>query len=148
MFPRVKRVSRSMCGSYFGTSAMSLTSAMTSLCSISRCLRRTSFRGGGTDSEQNRQTSGSEPGHWTPGELEMSAGWSGKHSGSRMLSLPEKAEERLHLIYHTHSTPDQVSQNQAEARMYSLAWRSISLWSTKICLYTIIFITRGDKTMI
>lgn len=147
MFPRVKRVSRSMCGSYFGTSAMSLTSAMTSLCSISRCLRRTSFRGGGTDSaEQADQRLGA--GTLNTGGLEVSAGWSGKHSGSRMLSLPEKAEERLHLIYHTHSTPDQVSQNQAEARMYSLAWRSISLWSTKICLYTIIFITRGDKTMI
>lgn len=48
--------------SYFGRSAMSLTSAMTSLCSSSRCLRRRSFCCRGTDSGQNRHTSSSEPG--------------------------------------------------------------------------------------
>lgn len=72
--------------SYFGRSAMSLTSAMTSLCSSSKCLRRTSFCCRGTDSGQNRHTSSSV---LEPCRLAL-GGCSGKHSGSSMLSSPER----------------------------------------------------------
>lgn len=75
---------------YFGRSATSLTSAMTSLCSSSRCLRRTSFCCRGTDSGQNRHTSSSTLGPCRLGVLAPSAGCSGKHSGSSMLSWPEE----------------------------------------------------------
>lgn len=69
---------------------MSLTSAMTSLCSRSRCWRRTSFCCRGTDSGQNRQTSVSGPGPSRLGVLVLLVSCSGKHSGSRMLSRPEE----------------------------------------------------------
>lgn len=74
--------------SYSGRSAISLTSAMTSLCSRSRCLRRTSFCCRGTHSGQKRHTSVSEPQACRLGVLVLPACGSGKHNGSRMLSRP------------------------------------------------------------
>lgn len=72
--------------SYLGRSAISLTSAMTSLCSRSRCLRRMSFCCRGTDSGQKRHTRVSEPVPCRLGVLVLLACCSGKHNGSRMLS--------------------------------------------------------------
>lgn len=77
--------------SYSGRSAISLTSAMTSLCSRRRCLRRTSFCCRGTDSGQNKHRSVSEQGLCRLRALVPPACCSGKHSGSRMLSWPETA---------------------------------------------------------
>lgn len=82
--------------SYIGKSAMSLMSAMTSLCSSSRCFRSWSLSERGAVCEHRTQHT-RQP--WSVEETLMQAvSCSGKHSGSRIQSCPP--EEKTGRVVH------------------------------------------------